>query len=101
MELMKPAPNQNSELNIPTKRITMGLTVASVLIIAFAQLAAAGGNEAGIAYLEENTKKEGVITLPSGLQYKVLTKGGGDSHPTADSSCSCHYAGIVSEGTNE
>ena len=32
----------------------------------------------GEAYLKENAKKEGVITLPSGLQYKVLTKGTGE-----------------------
>lgn len=54
-------------------------------------LAEAGGNEKGIAFLEENTKKEGVITLPSGLQYKVLRKGSGTYHPTADSPCECHY----------
>ena len=54
-------------------------------------LACAGGNEKGIAFLEENSKKEGVVVLPSGLQYKVLRKGEGTHHPTADSSCECHY----------
>merc|ERR1711871_1392498 len=39
----------------------------------------------------------GVITLPSGLQYKVLRTGTGDSHPTADSSCECHYEGRVAQ----
>merc|ERR1719445_410320 len=38
-------------------------------------------------------EKEGVITLPSGMQYKVLRTGDGTDHPTADSSCECHYEG--------
>merc|ERR1712072_1576893 len=58
-------------------------------------LAQAGTNEAGKKFLEENKKKEGVITLPSGLQYKVLREGDGSDHPTADSSCECHYAGTT------
>merc|ERR1712187_585030 len=47
----------------------------------------------GKKFLEENAKKPGVITLPSGLQYKVLREGTGEDHPTVDSSCECHYAG--------
>ncbi|MDD4914920.1 MAG: FKBP-type peptidyl-prolyl cis-trans isomerase N-terminal domain-containing protein [Methylococcales bacterium] len=38
----------------------------------------------GHAYLEENGKREGVITLPSGVQYKVLQHGGGAASPTAE-----------------
>merc|ERR1712216_957367 len=56
-------------------------------------------NEAGTKYLEENKKKDGVVTLPSGLQYKVLRKGDGTDHPTADSSCECHYEGTLIDGT--
>lgn len=37
-------------------------------IACLAPFARAGGNEKGIAFLEENAKKEGVIVLPSGLQ---------------------------------
>lgn len=47
----------------------------------------------GKHFLETNKQKEGVIELPSGLQYSVLRKGGGEFHPTADSPCSCHYEG--------
>lgn len=54
-------------------------------------------NAAGKKFLEDNKNKPGVITLPSGLQYKVLREGSGDSHPTADSSCSCHYEGRVAQ----
>merc|ERR1712008_648846 len=37
--------------------------------------------------------KEGVVTLPSGLQYKVVSPGTGTNHPTVDSPCECHYEG--------
>merc|ERR1719230_1010924 len=50
-------------------------------------------NEFGLKFLEENKKKEGVITLPLGLQYKVLRDGDGADHPTANSPCECHYEG--------
>ncbi|MCC6448349.1 MAG: FKBP-type peptidyl-prolyl cis-trans isomerase N-terminal domain-containing protein, partial [Chitinophagaceae bacterium] len=33
--------------------------------------------EAGLSFLEENKKKEGVVSLPSGLQYEVLQEGDG------------------------
>ena len=56
-------------------------------------------DEAGLKYLEAKGKEEGVVTIPSGLMYKVLRAGTGDSHPTADSSCSCHYAGTLIDGT--
>ena len=59
--------------------------------------AAAASNAAGVAFLAKNKNAPGVITLPSGLQYKVLREGSGDSHPTADSSCECHYEGRVSQ----
>jgi len=59
----------------------------------------ADDEEAGLAFLEENKAKEGVITLPSGLQYKVLVEGGGVEHPTVSSPCECHYAGRLLDGT--
>ena len=51
----------------------------------------------GNKFLAENKGKEGVVTLPSGLQYKVLRSGSGAFHPTADSSCSCHYEGRTAQ----
>jgi len=56
-------------------------------------------NPAGKAFLDENAQKEGVVVLPSGLQYKVLNKGTGQFHPTVNSPCSCHYAGSLIDGT--
>ena len=40
-----------------------------------------------------NKLKEGVVTLTSGLQYKVLRAGDGTRHPLPDSPCECHYEG--------
>jgi FKBP-type peptidyl-prolyl cis-trans isomerase FklB len=54
---------------------------------------ARGSNAVGENFLAENMNKEGVITLASGMQYKVLRQGDGDSHPTVDSPCECHYEG--------
>lgn len=69
----------------------------SALVCAALAHVASGSNAAGVAFLEANKKKEGVITLPSGLQYKVLRAGHGAYHPKADSSCSCHYEGRVAQ----
>ena len=44
-------------------------------------------------FLNENKGKEGVVTLASGLQYKVLRAGDGDASPLPDSPCDCHYEG--------
>ncbi len=52
----------------------------------------------GEKYLAENAKKEGVITLPSGLQYQVLKEGNGKK-PTAKDSVKCHYEGFLIDGT--
>ena len=54
--------------------------------------------EAGEKYLAENAKKEGVITLPSGLQYQVLKEGNGKK-PTAKDTVQCHYEGFLIDGT--
>ena len=52
----------------------------------------------GKAYLEENGKREGVITTKSGLQYEVLTEGTGKS-PKATDKVRCHYEGRLTDGT--
>ena len=52
----------------------------------------------GKAYLEVNKKKEGVTTLPSGLQYKVLVPGKGRS-PLATSEVTVNYRGTLINGT--
>ena len=54
--------------------------------------------DAGRKFLEENAKKEGVITLPSGLQYKVLVKGEGPI-PTTNDRVLVTYEGRLIDGT--
>ena len=50
------------------------------------------------AFLAENAKKEGVVTLDSGLQYRVIKAGEGNS-PQATSSVSVNYRGTLVDGT--
>jgi FKBP-type peptidyl-prolyl cis-trans isomerase FklB len=59
---------------------------------------AAKAKEGGEKFLEENGKKEGVVTLPSGLQYQVLREGNGKK-PKATDKVECHYEGTLIDGT--
>ncbi|MDY3853237.1 MAG: FKBP-type peptidyl-prolyl cis-trans isomerase [Prevotella sp.] len=52
----------------------------------------------GEKYLAENAKKEGVVVLPSGLQYQVLQEGTGKK-PKATDQVKCHYEGMLVDGT--
>jgi FKBP-type peptidyl-prolyl cis-trans isomerase FklB len=52
----------------------------------------------GEAFLAENKKKQGVITMPSGLQYKILTVGKGKS-PKATDTVTVNYKGTLIDGT--
>jgi len=54
--------------------------------------------QAGEQFLTANKAKEGVITLPSGLQYKVLKSGSGPKPTTADTVV-CQYRGTLIDGT--
>ena len=53
--------------------------------------------DAGIKFLKENAQKEGVITTPSGLQYKVLVKGEGEV-PQRTDKVLVHYEGRLVDG---
>lgn len=63
-----------------------------------AEAAYAVNKEAGEKFLAENAKKEGVVTLPSGLQYQVLVEGSGKK-PSATDRVQCHYEGTLIDGT--
>lgn len=52
----------------------------------------------GEDFLAANKKKEGVVTLPSGLQYKIIKAGNGPK-PTADQTVRVHYKGTLIDGT--
>ena len=52
----------------------------------------------GADFLAANAKEENVVSLPSGLQYKVITMGNG-AKPTATQNVTCHYEGSLINGT--
>ena len=64
----------------------------------FDKLQQAKGKAEGEKFLAENKKKEGVVALPSGLQYKILTAGNGPK-PKASDTVKCHYEGRLINGT--
>jgi len=62
------------------------------------KLAGAANKKEGDAFLAGNKTKEGVVTLPSGLEYKILTDGTGPK-PSASDSVVCNYRGTLINGT--
>jgi FKBP-type peptidyl-prolyl cis-trans isomerase FklB len=62
------------------------------------QQAATKNKQEGDAFLAANKTKEGVVTLPSGLQYKIITPGTGPK-PTAADTVVCNYRGTLVDGT--
>jgi len=62
------------------------------------QAAGAANKKDGDAFLAANKAKEGVVALPSGLQYKILKEGTGPKPTTADT-VSCNYRGTFINGT--
>jgi len=63
-----------------------------------AQQAGEANQKEGEAFLAANKSKPGVVTLPSGLQYKILKEGTGPK-PTATDSVVCNYQGTLINGT--
>ena len=62
-----------------------------------AKAAADKAKAEGEAFLAANKSKEGVVTLPSGVQYKVVTTGTGKK-PLATDQVVCHYRGTTIDG---
>jgi FKBP-type peptidyl-prolyl cis-trans isomerase len=57
-----------------------------------------GTKEEGELFLQQNAKKNGIITTNSGLQYEVLEQGNGEK-PTKEDNVSVHYHGTLIDGT--
>ena len=74
------------------------LSTTCILIVTVISVSA-GSNEKSKIWLAENAKKEGVISLSSGLQYTVLRQGTGMDHPSVNAPCECHYKGTLTDGT--
>lgn len=53
--------------------------------------------KAGEAFLAENAKRDTVVSLPSGLQYEIITQGTGEK-PLEHNTVTCHYHGTVISG---
>ncbi len=62
------------------------------------QQAGAANQKEGETFLAANKAKAGVVTLPSGLQYKILKEGTGPK-PSATDTVSCNYRGTLINGT--
>jgi len=62
------------------------------------KVAAEVNKKEGAEFLEANKAKEGIVVLPSGLQYKILTAGTGPK-PAATDTVSCNYRGTLLNGT--
>ena len=81
------------------KAVITELQKAMMVKLAAAAKAAAEKNKAeGEAFLAANKAKEGVVTLPSGLQYKILKVGDGRK-PTEADTVECQYRGTLVDGT--
>lgn len=72
--------------------------VVNVHFQKLAEEAYAQNKASGEAFLAANAKKEGVVVLPSGLQYEVITEGNGKK-PSATDRVQCHYEGTLIDGT--
>ena len=62
-----------------------------------ARVAGEAARKHGEAFLAANKSKEGVVTLPSGLQYRILTAGSGPK-PTASDTVTVNYRGTLTDG---
>ncbi len=49
-------------------------------------------------FMAENKTKKGIVTLPSGVQYRIIEDGTGSKHPTAQSEVTVHYRGSLANG---
>jgi FKBP-type peptidyl-prolyl cis-trans isomerase len=83
-----------------TKTLRKLSTMAAVAVLALATnpMNAQDSAATGEKFLKENAAKEGVKTLPSGLQYKVLKEGTGKT-PKATDTVVTHYRGTLINGT--
>ena len=78
--------------------LTMQRKMVAEARAAYEKLATANLKKAR-AFFADNGKKQGVVTLPSGVQYKVLDGGKGDKSPSLDSEVTLQYRGEFLDGT--
>ena len=88
---------QQQPSQVPESELQAAFQVLQSKMQAAAEAAAAQAAQAGVDFLAENAKREGVITLESGLQYEVVTAGTGAT-PDASSTVRTHYEGTLISG---
>lgn len=88
---------QQQPSQVPEAELQAAFQVLQGKMQAAAEAAAAQAAQAGVDFLAENAKREGVITLESGLQYEVVTAGTGAT-PDASSTVRTHYEGTLISG---
>ena len=86
---------------LTTSPMASSSRLLSLLLVSTTSLLVAASSPEGLAFLANNKDAEGVVTLPSGLQYKVETPPTNASSPTptASQQCSVHYEGKLLDGT--
>jgi FKBP-type peptidyl-prolyl cis-trans isomerase FklB len=84
------------------EKLFMDPNMANMLVGEYMQRLENAGSEKyleeGLAFLEENKNRPGVVTTESGLQYEILVKGDGPK-PTDESTVTVHYHGTLIDGT--
>lgn len=91
----------NEERPLIPRNVVLGVILAIVGIggmLGYRAVSASNQQAASQAFLTENGSKPGVVTLPSGLQYKVLVEGNGPK-PLATDTVTVHYRGTLVDGT--
>lgn len=87
-----------AEMAVDVEDLRSAFGVINERIQAEREVQAKEASAAGVKFLEENAKKDGVTVTESGLQYEVLVEGNGEK-PTAASTVRTHYHGTLIDGT--
>jgi len=82
-------------ISLPSFIATLALLVSS---LSFAQSTAQDNYNKGLKFLAKNSQAQGVQSTPSGLQYLVLKKGNGTTHPGPTDRVKVHYHGTLIDG---
>ncbi|MBA4501461.1 FKBP-type peptidyl-prolyl cis-trans isomerase [Marinobacterium marinum] len=90
---------QGEALRVPAEQIQAAFNEITQRMRAEQEAHAKEAAAAGEAFLADNAKRDGVITLESGLQYEIVTAGEeGGAQPTAQSKVRTHYHGTFIDG---
>ena len=89
---------ENKPLRFPEDEMHAAFSAINQLVQEEASKAAESNKADGKAYLEENAKKDGVITTASGLQYEIIKEGDGPK-PSQTDMVVTHYHGTLIDGT--